>query len=131
MPLTAERCELGVERGPDWLFIRPSNVDSDAFEAHQLADRIWSLLEQHLIYRVVLDMADVKILRSELIAQLILLRRKICHHGGVLRLSGLSENNTKVLQACSLLGRLPAYRNRFEAVMCCHPDHAEETLKPR
>ena len=103
----------------------------NAFETHQLADHIWSLLEQHLTYRVVLEMDDIKVLRSELIAQLILLCRKIDHHGGVIRLSGISANNTKVLQACSLLDRLPAYRDRCEAVMGCQRGHAEETVKPR
>lgn len=128
MPIAAVHCELGVERGPDWLFVKLNNVDPDAFETLQLADHIWSLLEQHLTYRVVLEMGAVKILRSELVAQLVLLCRKIHHHGGVIRLSGLSANNQRVLQACSLLDRLPAYRDRFEAVMGCHP---EEAVKPR
>ena len=131
MPLTAMRCELGVERGPGWLFVKLNNIDPDAFETHQLADQIWSLLEQHLIYRVVLEMDDVKVLRSELIAQLILLCRKIRHHDGVIRLSGLSPNNKKVLQACSLIDRLPAFCDRFEAIMGCQTSHAKETVKPR
>ena len=131
MPLAVVRSELGVERGPGWLFLKLKNIDPDAFEIHQLADNIWSLLEQHLTYRVVLEMGDVKVLRSELIAQLVLLQRRIQRHGGVIRLCGLSENNTRVLRACSLLDRLPSYPDRLGAVMGCRTGRDEEAAKPR
>ena len=117
MPTTLVQYDLSVERGPGWLFIKLENIDPDAFETHQLADRIWSLLEQHLTYRVVLEMSDVRMLRSVLISQLVMLRHKIHQHNGVIHLAGLSENNKRVLRACSLLDMLPVYRDRFEAVM--------------
>ena len=131
MPVAAVHCKLGVERGPGWLFVKLDNIDPDAFETHQLADRIWSLLQQHFTNRVVLEMADVRILRSTIISQLIMLYRIIHQHEGVIRLSGLSENNKKVLQTCSLLDMLPVYRDRFEAVMGHEALHAESPAKPR
>ena len=119
MPAVVERCELGVERGPGWLFIKLDNIASDPFESDRLDERIWSLLEKHLIYRVVLEMDDVEVLGSQLVSQLLRLCRKIHRHGGVIRLSGLSRHNQKVLQACSLSDRFPACRDRVEAVMGC------------
>ena len=117
MPAMIERCELGVERGPGWLFIKLDNIASDPFESDRLDERIWSLLEKHLIYRVVLEMDDVEVLGSQLVSQLLRLCQRVHQHGGVIRLSGLSEHNCEVLQACSLSDRFPACRDRVEAVM--------------
>jgi anti-anti-sigma factor len=119
MPAIFERSELGVERGPGWLYIKLGNTATDPFESDRLDERIWTVLEKHLIYRVVLEMDDVEVLGSQLLSQLLRLARKIHRHGGVVRLSGLSSYNQKVLQACSLADRFPVCRNRVEAVMGC------------
>ncbi|HBO43452.1 MAG TPA: hypothetical protein DD670_05885 [Planctomycetaceae bacterium] len=121
MLVTTKGCDLDLSRGPDWLFVRLKNLDPDCPEADALADRIWSLLENHLTYRLVLELDDIEVLRSILIAQLIKLRRRILEHEGVIRLSGLSPDNREVLETCHLEDRLPSYHDRVEAVMASLP----------
>lgn len=119
MPATVERHGLDVERGPGWLFIKLDKISSDPLEDNQLDEQIWSLLEKHLTYRVVLEMDEVEVLESQLVSQLLCLCQKIHQHDGVIRLSGLSRYNQQVLKACSLSDRFPACRDRIEAVMGC------------
>jgi anti-anti-sigma factor len=123
MLVTTKGCDLELNRGPDWLFVRLQNFDPDGLENEVLAERIWSLLEKHLTYRVVLELDDVELLRSILIAQLVLLQRRVLKHRGVIRLSGLSPHNREVLETCRLEDRLPAYEDRVEAVMGTAPIH--------
>ena len=110
--------ELAVERGPDWLFVRISGADDDGSETPPLADRLWSLLQEHLTHRLVLELDQVDVLGSHLIGQLVLLDKWMSEHGGVLRLCGLSPHSRRVLKRRRLDGRFPAYGNRMEAVMC-------------
>ncbi|MEA1952575.1 MAG: STAS domain-containing protein [Planctomycetota bacterium] len=119
MPATVDRHELGVERGPGWLFIKLDNIITDPFEDDLLDEQIWSLLEKHFTYRVVLEMDEVEVVGSQLVSQLLRLCRKIHRHGGIIRLSGLSPQNQEVLKACSLSDRFPECRDRVEAVMGC------------
>jgi anti-anti-sigma regulatory factor len=110
--------ELAVERGPDWLFVKVANPDGDWSETPPLAERVWSLLQQHLTYRLVLELDEIDALRSGLIGQLLLLQRWISEHEGVLRLCGLSPYNRRVLETCRLADRFPSYGSRMDAVMC-------------
>lgn len=105
-----------VERGPDCLFIRLHAPDGAGDNPH-LAKEIWERLQNHFVYRLVLDMQDVPVLRSELIGQLLSLRAKIQGHDGMLRLCGLSKNCQRVLKKTNLDERLSYYSNREEAVM--------------
>lgn len=113
----APDCALDVERGPDWLLVRVRNLDPADSEALRLADRLWSLLEQHFTYRLVLELDEVEVLSSSLIGQLAELCRRIEEHDGVMRLCGLSPENRQALHACRLDDRLPPYEDRKEAVM--------------
>ena len=110
--------EVAVERGPDWLFVRISGADDDGSETPPLPVRLWSLLQEHLTHRLVLELDQVDALGSHLIGQLVLLQKWTSEHGGVLRLCGLSPRNRRVLKRCHLDGRFPAYGNRMDAVMC-------------
>jgi anti-anti-sigma factor len=114
---TAPGCDLDVERGPDWLLVRVRSLEFDGNEPPPLAERLWSLLEQHFTRRLVLELDQIKVLNSRLIGQLIVLYKRIQQHDGVLRLCGLSPYNRRVLHSCCLDDRLPAYDNRVEAVM--------------
>ncbi|MBN2022856.1 MAG: hypothetical protein JW809_08670 [Pirellulales bacterium] len=116
MLVTSKGCDLVLDRGPNWLFVRLRNFDPDDPGAGKLADQLWQLLEKHLTYRVVLEMDEIDILRTLLIAQLIVLHRRVREHDGVVRLSGLSRHNQEVLQTCRLDDRLPAYGDRVSAV---------------
>jgi len=56
----AEGWELDVDRGPDWLFVRPRNVGPQATDTPPLAEQIWSLLQQHFTDRLVLELDQVQ-----------------------------------------------------------------------
>ncbi|MCS7306271.1 MAG: STAS domain-containing protein [Thermoguttaceae bacterium] len=109
--------ELQVERGPDWLFVRIRNLEPDSSEIPDLADQIWTLMHQHLIYRVVLELDGIGLLRSELIGELLRLQRRIGQQGGLMRLCGLSAENRRILETCGLSDRLPIYECRRDAVL--------------
>ncbi len=115
----APGCEFDVQRGPDWIIVRIKSFDPAEPDSPLLMERIWSLLEQHFTYRVVLELDQVPLLSSALVEQLLLLYRRIQEHDGVLRLCGLSPYNRRVLHACRLDESLPPYRDRHEAVMGC------------
>ena len=117
MLVTTEGCDLDVDRGPGWLFVRVRNLDADEPEFSGLAERIWELLENHLTYRVVLEMDDIEVLSSTLIAELMKLHRRIDEHDGVIRLCGLSPHGRKLLRVWRVDDRLPTYGNRVAAVM--------------
>jgi anti-anti-sigma factor len=82
-----------------------------------LAEQIWGLLEQSFTYRLVLELEDIAILQSYLLAQLVMLAKRISSHGGMLRLCGVSPVNRDVIHVCRLDECLPAYGDRGEAVM--------------
>jgi anti-anti-sigma factor len=113
----APGCDLDVERGPDWLLVRVANLDPAEPDAPPLADRVWHLLQQHFTYRLVLELDQVRLLTSRLIAQLVQLHRRIEEHSGVMRVCGLSPQNREILHTCRLDERLAPYEDRQAAVM--------------
>ena len=106
-----------IERGPDWLFVRVRMPDRSEPAGCQLADRVWTAMQYHMQRRVVLELDELPALRSELIRELVLLQRRVQDNGGILRLSGVSDNNQHVLELCRLAERFPRYRDRHDAVM--------------
>src|SRR5262245_6402346 len=119
--------DMDVERGPDWIFLRLRPTASDqGTEDLALADRIWSVLEQSFVYRLVLELDAVDHLHSTLIAQMVLLSKRVHSHGGLMRLCGLSSVNQEVIHVCRLDGCLPNYDSRSDAVMGTH-----RPLQPR
>ena len=112
--------EMDVDRGPDWIFVRLRPALHDGTDEFSLANKIWSLLEQCFTYRLVLELDRVELLQSSLIAQFVLLSKRIHSHGGLLRLCRLSPANQQVLHVCRLDGCLPNYDNRGDAVMGAH-----------
>jgi anti-anti-sigma factor len=123
---TAAGWEMDVERGPDWIFIRLLPARDSGTEELSLANKVWSILEQCFTYRLVLELDRVELLQSCLIAQLVLLSKRVHSHGGLLRLCRLSPENQQVLHICRLEGCLPNYDNRGDAVM-----DAQRPLQPR
>ena len=111
-----------VDRGPDWLFVR---LHPDYQHLDDIADRLWSLLNQHLIHRLVLEMNEVDFLPSLLIGQLVMLQKRVLQHDGTLRLCGLSPACIEALHLCRLDQALPNFECREAAVRGC------STLKPR
>lgn len=117
MLVTMEGCDLDVDRGPGWLFVRLHGHDGEMPDFDGLADRIWTLLERHLTYRVVLELDELDVVPSQLIAELVELHRRVEGHEGVIRLSGLSPHSRKLLLSWRLSDRLPVYGDRVAAVM--------------
>jgi anti-anti-sigma factor len=112
---------IEIDRGPDWLFIRPLPPRHGDTGEIPLAEMIWQKLEQSFCYRVVLELDDVEYLRSWMIGELVRLHKRVTTQGGMLRLSGLSREAEAVLRICRLADRFPAYRNRTDAVMGHRP----------
>jgi anti-anti-sigma factor len=109
--------DLEVERGPEWLFVKLGNhVPADS-DIPSLADEIWSILDRHFVYRVVLRLEGVRTLNRDLLRELVVLYRRIRRHGGMMRLCGLSAPHRKMLEESGLIRRFPAYDDLQEAVM--------------
>ena len=117
MLVMAEGCDLDVDRGPGWMFIRLRSHEDDPLAFDGLADRIWELLEKHLTYRVVLEMDEIEVLPRALIAELMQLHQRLEEHEGIIRLTGLSYHGRQVLRDWHVNDRLPMYGNRVAAVM--------------
>jgi anti-anti-sigma regulatory factor len=110
-----EGWQLDTDRGPDWLLVSVKRPARNA-AACPLADVLWTLLEQHFTYRLVLELDPVTKLDDALIEQLLLLHERIGEHGGILRVCGLSPENRRLLLARNLVDWLVPYADREEAV---------------
>lgn len=106
-----------VESAANWSFIRLRGPDNGDAEGTPLAEMIWQSLDCHPSRRVVLDMSEIKILRSVVVGQLVNLHKRICLQGGTLRVAGLSDDNYRVLVACRLHERFPRYASTDDAIM--------------
>jgi anti-anti-sigma regulatory factor len=110
--------EVEVERGPDWLFVRPRPPAGNYFEdSSDLAQQLWDLLQQGFQNRLVVELDDLVILPSHLIGQLMMLHKRVASQGGIMRISGLSPNCVEVLRINRLTDRLFPYRSREEAIL--------------
>jgi anti-anti-sigma factor len=108
------------------LFVRPRRLEARGGETSTFAEQVWTLLEQHLTHRLVLELGEVELLDSHLLGQLDWLYKQIHAHDGMMRVCELSPNNAEVLRTCALDGQFPEYRNREDAVMghaLVHPRH--------
>ncbi|MEN6496609.1 MAG: STAS domain-containing protein [Thermoguttaceae bacterium] len=117
MRTVASEWEFDVRRGPGWLLVRLLAPSDGSPHLPPLADQLWSLLESHFVYRLVLELHEIRRLDRPLLGQLVQLYRRIHQHGGMVRLCGLSPLNRRILENHGLIGRLPPYENVEEAVM--------------
>jgi len=117
MTQLASGWQYDLERGPECLFVRLRSDDPNADAEPPLAQQLWSVLDEHLTYRLVLELDQIELLHSFLIGQLLLLGRRLHAQGGMLRLCGLSAHNRLALAALQLEDQLPTYKNRFDAVV--------------
>lgn len=108
---------MDVERGPDWLIVRLHCEPDHRWDSPPLAETVWSLLEQSLTHRLVLECHEVWLLHTILIGQLVILHKRILGNGGMMRLCGLSDQNQRVLHGCRLDDHFPQYQDRGEAVL--------------
>lgn len=112
---------LDVERGPACLVVTVDCEAAHSSEAVPLADWLGALLDEHLVNRIVLDLHGLPLLHSALVGQLVELNRRLKARDGWMRLCGLSAQNERVLRTCRVQTRLPAYRDRSEAVWATSP----------
>lgn len=113
--------QIDVERGPDWLFVRLDHLDPDTDDSPQLAEKVWELMQQHFINRVILELHPMPVLTSYVIGQLVLLHKRIATHGGLMRLCGLNAASQDALRMMHLSDRFPHYADRNEAIRGYHP----------
>jgi stage II sporulation protein AA (anti-sigma F factor antagonist) len=117
----AEGWQLEVERGPDWLIVRLHAPGEHAESSPPLAERIWALLEQHFIRRLVIELDELPVLTSYTIGQLILLHKRVDANGGLMRICGISPSSRDVLRISRLEGRFSIYENREAAIIGHRP----------
>ena len=112
---------MDVDRGPDWLFIRLQGQEPFETEGIELSTRLWQVLEQEFSLRLVIELDEIRLLRSHMIGELVRLHKRLQSQGGMLRLSGLSDSNYQALCGCRLGDRFPQFRTREDAVMGYRP----------
>jgi anti-anti-sigma regulatory factor len=125
MPTLATKWNLEVDRVPVGLCVRIVGPASRALGRPSLADSLWSLLEQHLVYRLMLDIEEIELPDQCLMEQLTDLQERISLRDGMLTLCGLSPEDQEAFDEMQSKGRIPCYRDRQEAVMSGCP------IKPR
>lgn len=108
---------MDMERGPDCLFVKLHGPNESQLDGNELSENLWELLKQHFIYRVVLELDDVTMLKSNIVGQLVRLNKQVQDHDGMMRLCGLSDQCSEVLRQARLDSYLPQYRDREEALM--------------
>lgn len=96
---------MEINRIDDWIVVRLSAAD----EQIELANAVWTALEQASIYRVILKLDQLNVLRSRLVGDLVRIYKLVQEKQGAIRLCGLSDSNQMVLRMNRLDGRLPHY----------------------
>ncbi len=104
-----------VERGPNCLFVRMEDSDTQPVPG-KIAESLWSLMRVHSTNRLVLELDQVRLMRSAFLGELLTLGRTISENGGVLRVCGLTEENRRTTKTTRIDRVLPLYNTRNEAV---------------
>ena len=119
---------IDCDRGPDCLVVRlrmPQRLErANREDRRRLASTLWNLLENHLTYRLVLECDEAPVFGSEVIGELVELRKRIADRAGMLRICGLSQENQSMLSAAAVAPQFPQYRTRREALMGDRPASA-------
>ena len=109
--------ELNVDRGPNWLFVKLKSKRALRTEVPQIAEKLWSISSRHFIYRLVLELEDLKEMPSGMMGELVRLQERLAQCGGALRICGLSPECEETLHSCNLDSALPNHASREAAVM--------------
>jgi hypothetical protein len=98
-----------VDRGPNWLFVKLHTRRNWTNELPNLADELWSVAERHFIYRLLLELEELRSVPKGLIEQLLVLNERLTDSGGALRISGLSTKCAQTLRAAGLDAAAPEH----------------------
>lgn len=109
--------DMDVERGPDWLLVRLGRTRGHQSQVRTLADVLWTVLEQHLAHRLVLELDQLRMLDDELVDELLGLHDRLAARGGTMRICGLTPECRQLLLDRQVVDRLVPYLDREEAVL--------------
>ena len=109
--------DLAVDVSSEWIFVGLHKDSHDAEHMPQLAERVWSIAEEHQKFRLVMEFDEGVMLTSHLVGQIGLLHKRLHRQSGVLRMCGLTKMNYQVLVIMRLHTRFPNYLTRENAVM--------------
>lgn len=121
--------KLTVDRGPNWLFVKLCPTRDLARGVAGLAERVSSIAAQHFIYRVVLELDELRSLPESAVEQLVRLQERLAEHGGALRLCGLSAKCAATLRERELESVLPNHDTRQAAVLGSDVAELRQKLK--
>ncbi len=108
---------LEIDQGDDWMFVRLVSVGEQPSTEPPLAEAVWELAEQSHKHRVAFEIDNGMMLRSWIVGQLILLKKRFEMQQGFFRLTGIGDHNYKVIELMGLGERFHNYRDREAAVM--------------
>lgn len=117
MHVLAEGWGLEIDHGDEWLFVRLVSHGDQQSSEPPLAETVWDLAEQTRKHRVAFEIDDRTVLRSWIVGQLILLKKRFEMQRGFFRLTGITPHNYKVIELMGLSERFHNYRDREAAVM--------------
>jgi anti-anti-sigma regulatory factor len=107
---------LCVDRGPNWLIVQLRPNKKFAADVAYVADELMDVAARHFIYRIVLDLAELRSMPAELVDQLVILQERLLQCDGSLRICGLSAECATKLREVHLDAALPNYSTRQAAV---------------
>jgi len=111
--------ELDVVRGPGSLSVKVNKLRHDPENRPALGHDLWALMEQHFIYRMLLDLERVEVVDDYLVDELLHLSRSIHQHDGTLHICGLSERNQRILREGFHEEAVSCYQSSEEARADC------------
>ena len=112
-----DRFDVGVEQGPEWLFVRLAPpVAGHPRRGGDLAQGIWELVEEHRAVRVVVELDGIESIDEALLDGLAAVGQRLACQGGFARVCGLSGDNLAAFEACGSAEHLPHFSCRREAV---------------
>ncbi|MGL4512827.1 MAG: hypothetical protein ACRCT8_07025 [Lacipirellulaceae bacterium] len=116
IPAPEDRCRV-VGRGPNWLFVHVVAPRPVQAGEPTLVDQLWDLASAHFVYRVVLEMEDVRRVDARLASELHDLHDLLVEHGGALRLCGLKAELAEPVLAAAHCEGLHNHPDRHAAVV--------------
>jgi hypothetical protein len=112
-----DRYDVGLERGPDWLFVRLIPPDRERpRRGGDLGTGLWTVAREHGMNRIVVELDGLERIEERLIDALETLARLVGRDGGLLRVCGLVGDNLDRYESCRVAEHLPHFSCRCEAV---------------